>query len=82
LWPWLGLPLFFLLYLTQAATPSQTSVSADAPKTHRQAFIYIVSNGRTADAGQVSKLDRIRVAWESFFLSATEGRMTLNTKLR
>ena len=55
---------------------------SDAPKTHRQAFIYIVSNGRTADAGQVSKLDRVRVAWESFFLSATEGRMTLNSKLR
>jgi hypothetical protein len=55
---------------------------SDSPKTHRQAFIYIVSNGRTADAGQVSKLDRIRVAWESFFLSATEGRMTLNSKLR
>ena len=55
---------------------------SDSPKTHRQAFIYIVSNGRTADAGQVSKLDRIRVAWESFFLSATEGRMTLNSRLR
>ncbi len=55
---------------------------SDSPKTHRQAFIYIVSNGRTADAGQVSKLDRIRVAWESFFLGATEGRMTLNSKLR
>jgi len=55
---------------------------SDSPKTHRQAFIYIVSNGRTADAGQVSKLDRIRVAWQTFFQNATENRMTLDTRLR
>ena len=55
---------------------------ADAPKTHRQAFIYIVSNGRTADPTQVSKLDRIRVAWQTFFQNATENRMTLETRLR
>jgi hypothetical protein len=55
---------------------------SDAPKSHRQAFIYIVSNGRTADSGQVSKLDRIRVAWQTFFQNATENRMTLETRLR
>jgi len=61
-----------------ARTPS----SADAPKTFRQAFLYIVSNGRSTDAGQVAKLDRIRSQWEAFFLQATEGRMTPNTRLR
>jgi len=55
---------------------------SDAPKAHREAFIYIVSNGRTADPGQVSKLDRIRVAWQTFFQNATENRMTLDTRLR
>jgi hypothetical protein len=54
----------------------------DSPKTHRQAFVYIVSNGRTMDPAQVAKVDSIRRAWEGFFLQATENRMTANTRLR
>ena len=53
-----------------------------APHTFRQAFIYIVSNGRTADSALVAKLDRIRSQWETFFGTATEGRMAGNTRLR
>ena len=56
--------------------------SSDTSKIHRQAFIYVVSNGRTADSGQIAKLDRFRIQWETFFLQATEGRMTANTRLR
>ena len=56
--------------------------SADSSKLHRQAFIYVVSAGRTAEAGQVAKIDRIRTQWETFFLQGTEGRMTANTRLR
>jgi hypothetical protein len=56
--------------------------SADSSKIHRQAFIYIVSAGRATDAAQIAKLDRIRTQWEAFFLGATEGRMTANTRLR
>ena len=56
--------------------------SADSPKIHRQAFIYIVSNGRSADAAQVAKLDRIRGQWVTFLQQATEGRMTSDTRLR
>ena len=56
--------------------------AADAARVNRQAFIYVVSAGRSADPGQVAKLDRIRTAWEAFFLQATEGRMTANTRLR
>ena len=56
--------------------------SQDTSKVHRQAFIYIVSNGRTAESSQLAKLDRVRVQWETFFLQATEGRMTANTRLR
>ncbi len=56
--------------------------SADAPKVHRQAFVYISSAGRTPDAGQVAKIDQIRRAWESFFFDATDRRMRLITTLR
>ena len=56
--------------------------SGSSPKTHRQAFIYVVSNGRTLDQAQVDKLDRIRREWTSAFRTTTSNRMTLETKLR
>jgi hypothetical protein len=56
--------------------------SADSPKVFRQAFIYIVSSGRNLDTGQVTKLDRIRTQWETFFGQATENKMSSNTRLR
>jgi hypothetical protein len=56
--------------------------AADSAKVHRQAFVYLVSAGKTADGGQVSKLDTIRRAWEAFFLQATERRMQAITTLR
>ncbi len=56
--------------------------SADAARVHRQAFIYVVSNGKTADAGQVAKVDTIRKAWETFFQQATDGRMRAITTLQ
>jgi hypothetical protein len=56
--------------------------SAASPKTHRQAFLYVVSNGRTLDSAQVEKLDRIRRDWPAFFRSATSNRMTLEAKVR
>jgi hypothetical protein len=61
--------------------PRSPSV-ADSARVHRQAFIYLVSNGKTADAGQVSKVDTIRKAWETFFLQATDGRMRAITTLQ
>ena len=51
-------------------------------RVHRQAFIFVVGAGRSADNAQVAKLDRIRRAWETFFLQATEGRMQAVTTLR
>jgi hypothetical protein len=56
--------------------------SGSSPRTHRQAFIYVVSNGRTLDQAQVDKLDRIRREWTSAFRTATSNRMTLETRLR
>jgi hypothetical protein len=59
------------------------SPNSDASsKVFRQAFIYIVGNGRSLDAAQVSKLDRIRSQWESFFSQATDNKMSVNTRLR
>jgi hypothetical protein len=55
---------------------------ADSPKIHRQAFIYIVSSGRSLDAGQVAKLEKIRSQWVAFFRQATENRMTADTRLQ
>jgi hypothetical protein len=56
--------------------------AADSPKLHRQAFIYLVSAGRAADAGLIAKIDRIRRQWETFFFQATDSRMTLVTRLQ
>jgi hypothetical protein len=64
-----------------AVMGQRTPSAADSSKVFRQAFIYIVSNGRTLDGGQVGKLDRIRTQWEAFFSQATEARMSANTRL-
>lgn len=56
--------------------------AADSPRVHRQAFVYLVSAGRTLDRGQIDKADRIRTQWEPFFLQATDGRMRAETRLR
>jgi len=53
----------------------------DAPKMHRQAFVYVVGARRDADPAAIDKVDRIRRAWESFFLAATDGRMQARTRL-
>jgi hypothetical protein len=65
-----------------AVNGARSPSSADAPKTYRQAFIYVVSSGRNADSGQIAKLDAIRKQWEGFFLQATDGRMTAITRLQ
>jgi hypothetical protein len=56
--------------------------SSSSPKTHRQAFIYILSNGATLDQAQIDKLDRIRRDWMPYFRDATDRRMTVETRLR
>ena len=56
--------------------------AAESARVHRQAFVYLVSAGKSADAVQVAKLDTIRRAWETFFLQATDGRMQAITTLR
>ena len=43
----------------------RAAVVAESPRVHRQAFIFVVGAGRTADSAQIAKIDRIRRAWES-----------------
>jgi hypothetical protein len=56
--------------------------AADSSKTHRQAFVYLVSAGRSAESSQIDKVDRIRRQWEPFFQQATDGRMRVDTRLQ
>ncbi len=53
----------------------------DSSKVHRQAFLFVVGRGRTADSSAVAKIDRIRRAWEGFFTTATDGRGRAETRL-
>ena len=53
----------------------------DSPRLHRQAFIYVVGRGSTADPDDLAKLDTIRRQWEPWFSEATEGRMRVETRL-
>jgi hypothetical protein len=59
----------------------RTPPAAESPRVHRQAFIYVVGNGRQAETSAIEKLDRIRREWEAFFLQATEGRMRAETRI-
>jgi hypothetical protein len=56
--------------------------SRNSPRVHRQAFLYVISSGRTLDPADVAKIDGFRVAWEAFFSNATERRMRAETRLR
>jgi hypothetical protein len=64
-----------------AAVGPRDPPASRSPRLFRQAFVYIVSPGRTADQASLDKLERIRAAWEPFFASATGGRMSLDTHL-
>jgi hypothetical protein len=56
--------------------------SASSPRVHRQAFLYILSAGRTLDRSQTDKVDAIRRAWETFFSHAVDGRARVETRLQ
>ncbi len=65
-----------------AAVGARRPPARQSPRLFRQAFVYVVGPGRTADQASLDKLEGIRTAWESFFVSATGGRMSLDTRLR
>ena len=55
--------------------------SADSPRVFRQAFVFVVGRGRTAAPAAISKIDRIRRAWEPFFARAVDNRGRVETRL-
>ena len=59
----------------------RTPSAADSPREFRQAFVYVVAPGRTADPFALEKLDRIRMAWDVFVSAATDSRMRVETRL-
>jgi hypothetical protein len=64
-----------------AAMGPRNPPAASSPREHRQAWVYVVGRGRTADPAAIAKLETIRRAFEPFFSNATGGRMTLETRL-
>ena len=64
-----------------AAMGHRDPPAARSPRTHRQAWVYVVGRGRTADPAAIAKLEGIRTAFEGFFLEATGRRMTVETRL-
>jgi len=56
--------------------------SGSSPRVHRQAFLYILSSGRSLDRSQADKVDGIRRAWETFFSRAVDGRARVETRLQ
>lgn len=59
----------------------RSPASADAPRLHRQAFIYVRRSTTVLNQQDLSKLGRIREQFGEFFNRATEGRMNVRTTL-
>jgi hypothetical protein len=64
-----------------AAVGARVPSAAESPRVHYQAFVYVVSAGRTAEPAEIAKVDRIRVAWDQFLSAATDFRMRAETRL-
>ncbi|HYN02935.1 MAG TPA: hypothetical protein VE359_10855 [Vicinamibacteria bacterium] len=64
-----------------AAMGPRNPPASSSPRTHRQAWVYVVGRGRTADPAAIAKLETIRRAFEGFFSDATGGRMSVETRL-
>lgn len=64
-----------------AVLGARTPSAAESSRVHRQAFLFVVSAGKTPASIDVAKEDTIRRAWEGFFQQATENRMQAITTL-
>ena len=64
-----------------AAMGPRNPSASRSPRAHRQAWVYVVSRGRTADPAAIAKLETIRRAFDGFFSDATGGRMSVETRL-
>jgi hypothetical protein len=64
-----------------AAMGPRNPPASRSPRVHRQAWVYVASAGRPADPAAIAKLEAIRLAFEGFFAAATDGRMSVETRL-
>jgi hypothetical protein len=64
-----------------AAMGRRQPAAGSGPRLHRQAFIFVVTGGRSASNAQISKLERIRREWVPFFSEATDERSRVETRL-
>ncbi|HJU44778.1 MAG TPA: hypothetical protein VJ691_18265 [Vicinamibacterales bacterium] len=55
--------------------------AADAPRLHRQAFVFVRRSTAPPDPQDLARLTRIRDQFGPFFSRATENRMTVRTTL-
>jgi hypothetical protein len=65
-----------------AAMGRRDPAPGQAARIHRQAFIFVLSSGRTLDRAQSDKIDLIRRQWETFFSRAVSGRARIESRLR
>jgi len=56
--------------------------SADAPKSFKEAFIYLHLPGVTPSSAGIDHVERIRSAWTTFFHKATGKKGTIDTTLK
>jgi len=64
-----------------AAMGPRNPPASRSPRQHRQAWVYVVGRGRTADPAAIAKLEAIRAAFEGYFFEATGRRMSVETGL-
>jgi hypothetical protein len=64
-----------------AALGPRRPATAAAPRGFRQAFVF-VAVGEAPAATDIEKVERIRVAWEPYFARSTEGRGSVDARLR
>ncbi|HSD27392.1 MAG TPA: hypothetical protein VLL75_08805 [Vicinamibacteria bacterium] len=64
-----------------AAMGHRNPPAAGSPRQHRQAWVYVVGRGRTADPAAIAKLEAIRAAFGGYFFEATGRRMSVETGL-
>jgi hypothetical protein len=65
-----------------AVMGSRQPSPGQASRVHRQAFIFVLSSGRTVDRAQTDKIDQIRREWATFFGRGVEGRAQIESRLR
>jgi hypothetical protein len=64
-----------------AAMGARRPDASSAPRAFRQAWVYVVAQTRET-SGELNKIERLRAAWERFFGDSTNGRGTMNARLR